>query len=177
MGRVCTTLAGCAIALSTCGCTGIPSGLAPVTGFEVKRYLGTWYEIARLDHSFERGLVRVSAEYTARDDGGITVVNRGFDPAAKEWREARGVAYASGDPTVGSLEVSFFRPFYGGYHIIALDKEQYAYALVCGPSRSYLWILARTTTLAPPTLGALVDQAKRAGFATDELIYVEHGSD
>lgn len=162
------------MAFSLFGCTGIPAGLDPVTGFESARYLGKWYEIARLDHSFERGLERVSAEYAVRPEGGLTVVNRGYDPAADEWREARGVAYFRIDETVGSLKVTFFWPFYGGYHIIALDKEDYRYALVAGPSRAYLWILCRETTLDQATLSTLVAQAESAGFETEKLIYVNH---
>lgn len=98
---------------SVLGKTGIPGGLAPVRNFESERYLGTWYEIARLDHPFERGLEDVSATYTMSDDGGIRVRNRGFDVAGGGWREAVGRAYANDDPTLGSLAVSFFGPFYG----------------------------------------------------------------
>ncbi len=163
----------CALACALWGCTGIPAGLEPVTGFECERYLGKWYEIARLDHSFERGLTRVSAEYAVRPEGGLTVINRGYDPAAKEWREAHGVAYFRGEETVGSLKVTFFWPFYGGYHIIALDKEHYRYALIVGPSRAYLWILCREPTLEPAALAALVDRAKSGGFETEKLIYVD----
>ena len=109
------------IAASITGCTSIPSGLEPVTGFDVNRYLGKWYEIARLDHSFEVGLSNVYAQYSLREGGGIQVVNRGFDEKSGKWKEIDGRAYFIGDENVGSLKVSFFGPFYGGYHIIALD--------------------------------------------------------
>ena len=143
----------------------------------MERYLGTWYEVARLDHSFERGLTRVTAHYSLRDDGGIRVVNRGYDPESGKWREAVGRAYPVGPPDVGRLKVSFFGPFYAGYNVIALDKDDYRYAMVSGPNRSYLWILAREPVLAPPILKRLLEQAKALGFATDQLIFVQHGDE
>lgn len=154
-------------------CSQLPENIEPVTDFDVNRYLGTWYEIARLDHSFERGLQQVTAEYSLRDDGGIKVVNRGFDTQKQEWDEATGKAYFVGDKDVGQLKVSFFGPFYGGYNIIALD-EAYQYAMVCGPDRSYLWILARTPDLDQSIVENLVKAAGGLGFATQELIYVDH---
>ena len=144
------------------GCASVPSGLTPVTGFEADRYLGKWYEIARLDHVFERGLDHVTAEYTKRPDGTIVVVNRGYDAGKKRWREAKGVARFRVNPTVGSLKVTFFWPFTGGYHVIALDRD-YQWALIAGPSRNYLWILARKPQLAPEIYAHLVQQAREAG--------------
>lgn len=155
-------------------CTGIPEGVEPVNGFELERYLGDWYEVARLDHRFERGLSDVSANYSRRADGGIDVLNRGYDAVAGEWREAMGKAYPSGEPGEGRLKVSFFGPFYGGYNIIELDRESYRYSLVAGPDRSYLWILARSPALDDAIVRRLVARARELGFATDELIYVEH---
>ncbi len=157
-------------------CTGVPEGVEPVSGFELERYLGKWYEIARLDHAFERGLTNVTAEYTMREDGGVKVVNRGFDPEKSGWEEAVGRAYFAGEPDVGQLKVSFFRPFYGGYNIIALDKASYRYSLVAGPDFSYLWILARTPELEQEIVDSLVQEAGTLGFPVDELIYVSHGT-
>ena len=156
------------------GCTSIPEGLQPVSGFEVDRYLGKWYEIARLDHSFERNLSHVTAEYSLRDGGGIDVLNKGYDKRKGEWREIKGVARFVGEKNVGSLKVLFFGPFWGGYHVIALDKENYFYSMVTGPSRSYLWILSRNKILDPNIVAELVARAKQWGFDTDKLIYVEH---
>lgn len=156
------------------GCVRLPEGVEPITHFDVSRYLGTWYEIARLDHSFERGLSQVTAQYSMEEDGAIRVINRGYDRTGNKWKEARGKAYFVESPGTGRLKVSFFGPFYGGYNIVELDQEQYAYALVCGPNRSYLWILSRTSTLNEATLQALVAKAKSLGFDTDRLIYVEH---
>lgn len=161
-----------ALALGLCGCaTGAPEGVAPVTGFELDRYLGKWHEIARLDHRFERGLSKVTAEYSIRKDGGVRVLNRGYDGAKGEWKEAEGRAYFTGDRSVGSLKVSFFGPFYGGYHIIELDRENYSYSLVCGPDRSYLWILARKPELDAAVLEQLRVKAAALGFDTAKLIY------
>jgi len=155
------------------GCAGSPPGIQPVRNFDINRYLGKWYEIARLDHSFERGLSNVSALYTSRDDGGIDVLNKGYDKRRGSWKQAKGRAYFVKDKTVGKLKVSFFRPFYGGYNVIDLDHENYSYAMVCGPDRSYFWILAREKTLARPLLDKLLEKAKNLGFEVDKLIFVE----
>ena len=158
------------LSLLLAGCTGIPEGVRPVTGFQLDRYLGTWYEIARLDHSFERGLTDVSATYSRRADGGVDVRNRGYDAAKGEWKEALGRAYFLGSPEVGSLKVSFFGPFYGGYHVFALDPD-YRWALVAGYAHDYLWILARERHLPADTLENLLARARQAGFVTDALIF------
>jgi apolipoprotein D and lipocalin family protein len=155
-------------------CVNIPENISPVTGFDIHRYLGTWYEIARLDHSFERGLERVTAEYSYRDDGGIKVVNRGFDPAKNRWKEAIGKAYFVGDSNLGRLKVSFWGPFYSSYNIIDLDKKNYSYSLVCGPNKSYLWILAREPHIEESLKVELINKAKDLGFETDKLIHVTH---
>lgn len=155
------------------GCAGAPRGVVPISGFEVERYLGQWHEIARLDHSFERGLTDVSARYSMRADGGLDVVNRGFDAKAGKWKEARGRAYFTGESDFGQLKVTFFWPFYGGYNIIELDRENYSHALVCGPSRSYLWILAREKTLDRAVRDSLVAKASALGFDTDALIFLD----
>jgi apolipoprotein D and lipocalin family protein len=152
------------------GCATAPKGVVPVTGFELNRYLGTWHEVARLDHSFERGLSNVTAQYSMRDDGGVKVLNKGFKAATGEWKEAEGRAYFTGESSVGQLKVSFFRPFYGGYNIVELD-QQYSYALVAGPSTKYLWILARTPDLAPDIIKRLLARAGELGFKTDDMIF------
>lgn len=153
------------------GCLGVPEGATVVRDFEVDRYLGRWYEIARLDHRFERGLSRVQAEYAPREDGGLRVVNRGFHEKRGEWKEAEGKAYFTANPDIGQLKVSFFGPFYGAYNIIELDQEGYQWALVMGPDTSYLWILARTPELDPAILESLLASAQALGVDTSELIY------
>ena len=155
------------------GCTSTPKGIIPVETFDLDRYLGTWYEIARLDHRFERGLNRVSANYNKRSDGGVDVLNRGYNNETGEWKEATGRAYLLGSPQTASLKVTFFWPFYAGYHVIELDHQDYSYALVSGPDRDYLWILSRTPTLDKTIRQRLVDKATRLGFATSDLIFVD----
>lgn len=162
--------------ISWAGCTGVPDGLEPIDGFEIDRYLGHWYEIARLDHPFERGLEDVSAHYSLREDGGLRVRNRGYDPEEKVWREVIGRAYPTAEPSVASLKVSFFGPFYGGYHVIDLDPG-YETALVSGPTRGYLWILARERSLDLERKQALLAIARAAHFDVDSLIWVDHTRD
>ena len=156
------------------GCASVPEGLQPVTGFQADRYLGTWYEIARLDHSFERGLSKATAEYSKSDDGSIQVVNRGYDARQGKWREARAVARFVGPADVASLKVTFFWPFSGAYHVIVLDQEGYNYAMVTSSSRDYLWILARQKHLDAAIQSDLLAKAKGWGFRTEDLIFVEH---
>jgi apolipoprotein D and lipocalin family protein len=157
---------------SLAACTGTPDGVDVVDDFELEPYLGTWYEIARLDHGFERGLSNVTASYSMREDGSVRVVNRGYRAEKGEWEEANGKASFVDDQTVGRLKVSFFGPFYGGYNVVALDPK--LFSLVVGPNRSYLWILSREPSLDDAVLARLVAKAEALGFATNELIYVEH---
>lgn len=155
-------------ALLLTACTGIADGIRPVTGFQLDRYLGTWYEIARLDHSFERGLERVSATYSRRDDGGVKVLNRGLQSDGS-WREAEGKAYFVDKPDEARLKVSFFGPFYGSYNVLATD---YDLSLVSSYNLQYLWILSRTPHPPKEKVQALVERARGLGFATDQLIWV-----
>lgn len=154
-------------------CTSPPEGVKVVSPFDVKRYAGQWFEIARLDHSFERGLTDVSATYRLQTDGSVAVINRGFNTEKGEWKEAVGKALFTGDSNTASLKVSFFGPFYGGYHVIALDPD-YRWAMVIGPDTDYLWILARDKQLPPGVRDKLVAQAAQVGVNTRELIWVEH---
>jgi apolipoprotein D and lipocalin family protein len=154
-------------------CVAVPDGIQPVTGFQAERYLGTWYEIARLDHSFEHGMSRVTAEYRKREDGGLEVINRGWLADSKTWKEARGKAYFVEGPDKGYLKVSFFGPFYGSYVVFELDAKDYRFALVGGPDKSYLWLLARSPALDAATRDRLVARAAAAGFDTSQLIFVD----
>jgi apolipoprotein D and lipocalin family protein len=160
------------LAIGLNGCTGIPNGAEPVKNFSLEQYLGTWYEVARMDHKFERGLSNVTAEYSLRDDGGVRVFNRGFNTSKGEWVEAEGKAFFIGDTSTGQLKVSFFGPFYASYNVIALDKDAYQWSLVAGPDTDYLWILSRTPELDQAIVDVLISEAKALGFKTDELIYV-----
>ena len=154
------------------GCASAPKNTQPVTDFELQKYLGTWYEIARLDHRFERDLDNVTANYSLREDGGVTVLNRGRSISTGEWQEATGKAYFVKDPETAHLKVSFFGPFYGSYVILELDKDDYQYALVAGPNRNCLWVLARTPSLEEPIYQSLVAKARELDFPVDELLKV-----
>jgi len=154
-------------------CVGDADKYPTVTGFEVGRYLGTWYEIARFDHSFERDLDKVSADYSLREDGGLKVVNRGFDTKKQKWHEAIGKAYFVQTPDIARLKVSFFGPFYGAYNVIELDKEDYSYVLITG-GKDYLWILSRSPQLSPNIQAQLIAKAQSLGFDTSKLLYPTH---
>jgi len=164
----------CLMALSLKGCLGMPERISPVSPFELDRYLGTWYEVARLDHSFERGLSKVTAHYSLRDDGGVDVLNRGYSEADGQWSEAQGKAYFVEDDETGYLKVSFFGPFYGSYVVFELDKADYQYAFVSGPDTSYLWLLSRQPTVPDALKDRFIDTARQKGFETSELVFVEH---
>lgn len=158
------------------GCVGVPDGVRPVEHFELQRYAGTWYEIARLDHSFERGLTHVTASYSVNADGSVRVLNRGFSARDNAWQEAEGRARFVDGSDRGFLKVAFFWPFYGSYVIFDLDRDHYRHAVVAGPDRSYLWILARTPTIDPELRDRLVASAAAAGFDTQRLIFVDQQS-
>lgn len=151
----------------------MPGTVHPVSGFDVDRYLGQWYEIARLDHSFERGLDAVSAHYSRREDGGVKVINRGYSLKDRDWQEAEGRAYFVGPPGEGHLKVSFFGPFYGSYVIFELDTH-YQYAFISGATTDYLWFLARQPVVTPELIQKFESRAKELGFDTSKLIYPRH---
>ncbi len=154
------------------GCLGMPKSVTPVSDFELARYLGKWYEIARLDHSFERDLEQVFAEYSLREDGGVRVRNKGFATKTNTWKEIEGKAYSVGKTDEGYLKVSFFGPFYGSYVIFELDKENYQYAFVTGPNTSYLWLLSRTPTIDDELRFRFIQKTGQLGFQTSEIIFV-----
>jgi apolipoprotein D and lipocalin family protein len=164
------------IPLLLAGCVGMPDGVKPVGNFDLERYLGTWYEIARLDHRFERGLDNVSANYSLKDDGGVRVINRGYSIEKGKWEEAEGKAYFVGATDQGYLKVSFFGPFYGSYVIFELDQENYQYAFISGPDLSYLWLLSRTPEISDETMQLFEHKAQALGFNLDEMILVSHNS-
>ena len=158
------------ITLFLVGCVGIPENIKPVDNFKLEKYLGKWYEIARLDHSFERGLTNISAEYSLSDDGGVKVINRGFSPEKQEWKEAEGKAYFVEKTNQAYLKVSFFGPFYGSYIVFDLD-ENYRYSLISGPNKSYFWILARDKKIDEQLKAKLIAKAAALGFDTSKLIF------
>lgn len=155
-------LVGVNVVLSGCA-VDVPSGVKPVTGFDAKRYMGTWYELARIDHSFEKDLTQVSASYSLKDDGSVTVLNRGFDSVKQEWREVEGKARFLGSSDVAALKVSFFGPFYGGYNVVSLD-EDYQTSLVIGSSMDYFWLLSRNRSIPEQQFNLLLQKAKTLGI-------------
>jgi apolipoprotein D and lipocalin family protein len=162
-----------AILLSLAGCTSVPEGIEPVEDFDLERYLGTWYEIARLDHFYERGLSKVTAQYSKRDDGLVKVVNRGYSAEDGEWKEIVGRAKPVESASRGHLQVSFFGPFYASYVIFELD-EDYRYAFVTSRTKGALWLLSRTKTVDDSVLAKFRERTRELGFDTEKLIMVEH---
>ena len=154
--------------LSACSTPRTPDGIRAVTGFDVDRYTGHWHEVARIDNTFERGLTQASATYTRNPDNTVKVVNRGYDPVRKEWKEAEGTARFVDEPTRAALKVSFFGPFYGGYNVVALD-ENYQWAMVVGSTRDYLWILSRTPTLPGDVREHLLERAQAMGIDVSRI--------
>jgi apolipoprotein D and lipocalin family protein len=164
-------LAGTLLLLVACTSTSVPAGIQAVSNFDLQRYLGRWFEIARLDHRFEKGMSDVSATYALQPNGSVSVTNRGYLAEQSKWREAIGKAVLTGSPTTASLKVSFFGPFYGGYHVVALDPE-YQWALVIGPDLSYCWILARSKQVSAAQRANILEKARAFGVNTDALIWV-----
>jgi apolipoprotein D and lipocalin family protein len=167
-----TALTGVAL-LTLRSCASIPEGAIAIRPFDKEKYLGKWYEIARMDFRFERNLNNVTATYTLKDNGSIKVDNRGFDYLTKEWKQAIGKAKFAGSPDEARLKVSFFGPFYSGYNVIALD-DQYKYALIAGQNLKYLWMLSRETTMPESTKQSYLDIAKGLGYDVSALIWTEH---
>ena len=165
---------GITLLFTLVGCTSVPNGVAPIKGFEIDRYLGQWYEVARYDHSFEEGLSNVTATYSMRDDGGVKVINKGYSEEEGKWDTAEGKAYFVSSADIAHLKVSFFGPFYASYVVMVLDKDGYEYAMITGPDRDYLWILAREKTLPQDTIDTLLAFATQNGYDTSKLIWVSH---
>ena len=140
----------------------------PVAALDLQRYLGDWYEIARFDHSFERGLEFCKANYAPKENGKIAVTNTGI----KEGNPKTSNGKAKTTDTPALLRVSFFGPFYSDYRVMLLD-ENYQWALVGSGSAKYLWILSRTPELPKETLDTILSEARRRGYDTSKLIWVQ----
>ena len=151
------------------GCVSVPKvDNAPVAVLDLNCYLGEWYEVARFDHSFERGVEQAKANYTQNADGTIKVVNFGV----KDGKPKTAIGKGKTTDTPGLLRVSFFGPFYADYRVMLIDKD-YTYALVGSGSADYLWILSRTSALSETAKSELLSEAKRRGYDTGKLIWVE----
>ncbi len=164
--------AGIAFAFHSCGST-IPKKATAISNFDKAKYLGKWYEIARLDHKWEKNLNNVTAEYSLNDDGTIKVDNKGYNVKKAKWEESIGKAKFVGEDTVGMLKVSFFGPFYSGYNVVAIDTE-YKYVLVVGESLKYMWILSRETSIPESVKTDFLMKAREIGYKTSELVWVKH---
>lgn len=158
--------------LSLWACLGYPKTVKPISNFNVKKYSGKWHEIARIDNRFEKDLIKVTAEYTLREDGGIDVVNKGFNIKKQKWENVKGKAYFVENENQGYLKVSFFGPFYSSYIIFEIG-DSYEYAFVCGSSEKYLWLLARKQSVDEKIISRFVTTAKEAGFQTENLVFPE----
>lgn len=154
-------------------CSSIPKGAKAVQGFKKEKYLGNWYEIARLDFIFEKNLNNTTAEYSLNDDGTIKVVNRGYNYIKNKNVESTGKVKFVSDSNLGQLKVSFFGPFYAGYNILAIDSD-YKYALVTGKNLKYMWLLSRDKSMPENVKQDYLKIAKDLGYDTSALIWVKH---
>ena len=149
------------------GCSKPTVDNSVVNNFDLNRFLGSWYEIARFDHKFERGMEQTKATYTLREDGKVDVLNTGMKDGKHS--NAKGVAKLTDTPAL--LRVSFWGPFYSDYRVMLLDSD-YRYALVGSGSDDYLWILSRTPQITPETQTLILAEAQKRGYDTDKLIWV-----
>lgn len=147
--------------------------LDPVHPFDPEKFMGKWYEWARLDNCFERNLNNTSAHYALNPNGTIRVVNKGYNHVTHEHRKATGTAKFTGPKDIGALEVSFFGPFYSDLTVLAVDK-QYKHALLAGRNLDYLWILSRDTSFPDKLLDHFLEIAVEAGYDVDKLIRIDH---
>ncbi len=151
-------------------CRSIPENVEAIQDFDADAYLGKWYEIARLDHRFERGLDAVTATYLSGPDRDITVVNRGFDTKKERWKEIRGRAQLRSTDGSGHLTVTFFRPFRAAYNVIYMSENR-DQAIVCGSSRNYLWVLSRQPKVSDQDLLKLMAFIESKGFDAKSLLF------
>ncbi|KIA96604.1 hypothetical protein OC25_02415 [Pedobacter kyungheensis] len=154
-------------------CASIPKNAKAVQPFLPDAYLGKWYEIARFDYIFERNLDNVTANYSKGKNGEIKVLNKGFNYKKQKWSSSEGIAKFTGAENTAALKVSFFRPIYAAYNVIAIDKD-YKYAMVAGKNLNYLWLLSRQKTMPMALQRAYLKQAEEIGYDTGKLIYVKH---
>lgn len=167
------TLAATAATVLATGCAvKVPANIQPVQNFDAAKYMGQWYEIARIDQRFQKGLTKAQAHYTLNPDGTVKVVNRGFNAAKNEWKEVEGTAKFLGDPKTAALKVSFFGPFYGGYNVVALDPN-YQTSLVIGEDTSYFWLLSRTPDLPKAQVQQLLQKAQSMGVDLNQVILAQ----
>lgn len=156
---------------SLMSCSAMPEKAQPVSPFDISRYLGTWYEIARFDYRFEKDLDNAMAQYSLNPDGSVKVVNSGYNSEKNKWVSVSGAVKFRSDKNTAALKVSFFGPFYAGYNVVAL--ENYQYALVAGKNLDYLWILSREKTIPEDIKRSFISKAQEIGYDTSKLIWVK----
>lgn len=162
-----------ALAALTTGCAvSVPANVQPVQNFEASRYMGQWYELARIDQRFQKGLTKANAEYSLNPDGTVTVINRGFNAAKNEWKQVEGKAKFTGPSDVGALKVSFFGPFYSGYNVVHLSPD-YQTALVVGNTTDSFWLLSRKPSLPAAEIQQLLAKAQRMGVDLSQVIQAQ----
>jgi apolipoprotein D and lipocalin family protein len=143
--------------------------LSTVPHVDLTRYMGVWHEIARIDHSFQKGCIKSSATYSLLPDGEVEVINRCVNEKDGRLREAKGRAWSVDPESNARLKVSFFWPFRGDYWIVDLGKE-YEYAVVGAPNRQYLWILARQPVIDESVYKGILERLATQGFPVDQLV-------
>ena len=151
------------------GCSSKNPQLDTVKRIDLKKYLGTWYEIARYEHSFEKDCKNVTATYSLKENNEIKVINKCTNSINNKTKEAIGSAYST-DETNTKLKVSFFWPFYGDYWILDIDND-YTYALIGEPSRKYFWILSREKQLSSNLKKEILNKLPNYGYDTKSLIW------
>lgn len=150
------------------GCSKLTVDNSVVNDFDLNRFLGNWYEVARYDHSFERDMEQTKASYVLREDGKVDVLNTGIKDGIPS--KAKGVAKLTETP--GRLRVSFWGPFYSDYRVLLIDPD-YQYALIGGGSDNYLWILSRTPQISDAVKARILAEAGKRGYDTNKLIWVK----
>lgn len=150
----------------------VPENVTPIENFDLNRYLGKWYEVARVENRFEKGLIKTTAEYSLNEDGTVNVLNSGLDEISGRHKHASGTAKFIQGPDVGALKVSFFGPFYGGYNIVALD-EDYQWAIIVGSSPKYFWVLSRTPEVPAVLRERVFTIAPEVGVITNNIKWVQ----
>ena len=158
---------------SSCKTASVPNHIKVVTPFDIKKFDGTWYEIARFDFKHEKDLSNVTANYTLKENGGVQVLNKGYNYVKNKWEEAKGKAKFTTSNKDGSLQVSFFGPFYAGYHVVMMEPD-YETALIFGDTTDNIWILSRTKTISEATKQKYLTHAKKAGYDLNRMVWTKH---
>lgn len=150
----------------------MPAGAEPLKNFEPERFMGLWYEIARMPLSYEKDMHYVTAEYSMQENGSMRVVNMGYNEKKKRWQKAIGKAVFVNETDEASMKIAFLGPFYSGYNVVDMDEE-YKYALVFGRNLDYMWILSRETTIPEEIERRFLEKANDMGYDLYRLIWTE----